>query len=62
MKGLAPMTPPASVTVARDVAYGDDPLQKIDIYTPAKAHNLPIAVRSGERQFHARRLQLAEAG
>jgi triacylglycerol lipase len=44
MKGLAPMTPPASVTVTSDVAYGDDPLQKIDIYTPAKAHNLPIAV------------------
>ena len=44
MKGLAPMTPPASVTVASDVAYGDDPLQKIDIYTPAKARNLPIAV------------------
>jgi acetyl esterase/lipase len=44
MKGLAPLTPPASVTVASDVAYGDDPLQKIDIYTPAKARNLPIAV------------------
>ncbi|HWE76768.1 MAG TPA: alpha/beta fold hydrolase [Stellaceae bacterium] len=44
MKGQAPFTPPASVTVAGDVAYGGDPLQKIDIYTPAKAHNLPIAV------------------
>src|SRR5215467_4420167 len=44
MKGLAPFTPPASVTIASDVAYGDDPLQKIDIYTPAKARNLPIAV------------------
>lgn len=44
MKGLAPLTPPGSVTVASDVAYGDDPLQKIDIYTPAKARNLPIAV------------------
>lgn len=44
MKGLAPFTPPASVTVTSDVAYGDDPLQKIDIYTPAKARALPIAV------------------
>ena len=44
MKGLAPMTPPASVTIAADVAYGDDPLQAMDIYTPAKARNLPIAV------------------
>lgn len=44
MKGLAPVTPPAAVTVASDIAYGDDPMQKIDIYTPAKARNLPIAV------------------
>ena len=44
MKGLAPFTPPASVAVASDVAYGDDPMQKIDIYTPAKARNLPVAV------------------
>src|ERR1700749_140927 len=44
MKGLAPFTPPASVIVASDIAYGDDPMQKIDIYTPAKARGLPIAV------------------
>lgn len=44
MDPLAPMTPPASVTVAKDVAYGDDPLQKIDIYSPAKARGLPIVV------------------
>jgi acetyl esterase len=44
MKDLAPRTPPASVTVTSDVTYGDDPMQKIDIYTPAKARNLPIAV------------------
>jgi len=44
MKDLAPSSPPASVAVASDVAYGDDPLQKIDIYTPAKARNLPVAV------------------
>jgi triacylglycerol lipase len=44
MKPLASFTPPASVTVAADVAYGGDAMQKIDIYTPAKARNLPIAV------------------
>jgi triacylglycerol lipase len=44
MKGLASFTPPPSVTLASNVAYGDDPMQKIDIYTPAKARNLPIAV------------------
>lgn len=44
MKGLAPFTPPPSVAVASDVAYGDDAMQKIDIYTPAKGRNLPIAV------------------
>jgi triacylglycerol lipase len=44
MKGLAPMTPPASVTVTKDVAYGEDPLQQLDIYQPARARGLPIAV------------------
>lgn len=44
MDPLAPMTPPAGVAVAKDVAYGDDPLQKIDIYSPAKARGLPIVV------------------
>ncbi|HEY3917086.1 MAG TPA: alpha/beta hydrolase [Stellaceae bacterium] len=41
---LAPTTPPASVTVAKDVAYGADPLQKLDVYSPKGARNLPIAV------------------
>lgn len=44
MKGLAPMTPPSSVTVTKDVAYGDDPLQQLDIYQPAHTGGLPIAV------------------
>ena len=50
MNPLAAMTPPASVTVAKDVAYGsDDPLQKFDIYSPAKTpaekgRGLPIVV------------------
>jgi triacylglycerol lipase len=44
MDPLAPTAPPASVSVAADVAYGDDPLQKFDIYSPAKSRGLPIAV------------------
>jgi acetyl esterase len=44
MKPLAPARPPASVTVSHDIAYGDDPLQKIDLYQPPHARGLPIAV------------------
>jgi acetyl esterase len=44
MGPLAPTTPPPSVTIAKDVAYGDDPLQKMDIYTPANARGRPIVV------------------
>ena len=44
MGPLAPMTPPASVTIAMDVAYGDDPLQKIDVFSPEKAHGRSIVV------------------
>ena len=44
MRPLAPTKPPASVAVAKDVAYGDDPLQKLDVYSPKGARNLPIAV------------------
>ena len=29
MRPLAPATPPASVTVTKDIAYGDDSLQKL---------------------------------
>jgi triacylglycerol lipase len=44
MNPLAPMTPPDSVTIAKDVAYGDDPLQRFDIYSPPKTRGLPIVV------------------
>ena len=30
--------------VARDLPYGDDPRQKMDVYAPAQAANLPILV------------------
>ena len=30
--------------VARDLPYGDDPRQKMDIYAPAQAANLPVLV------------------
>jgi len=36
--------PPASVKITKDVSYGDDPLQKIDIDQPATGRNLPIAI------------------
>lgn len=44
MDPLAPRKPPATIKVTKDIAYGDDPLQKIDIYEPAHAQVLPIAV------------------
>lgn len=43
MRPLVP-APPASVKITRDVSYGDDPLQKLDIYQPNKGRNLPIAI------------------
>ena len=30
--------------VTRDLAYGSEPRQKLDIYTPAAAHNAPTIV------------------
>ena len=30
--------------VARDLTYGDDPRQKMDVYAPAQAANLPVLV------------------
>ncbi|PZO01277.1 MAG: alpha/beta hydrolase [Alphaproteobacteria bacterium] len=30
--------------VARDITYGDDPRQKMDVYAPAQAENLPVLV------------------
>jgi acetyl esterase len=44
MDKLSPHSPPATIKVTKDVAYGDDPLQKIDVYVPAHAQALPIAI------------------
>ncbi len=43
MRPLVP-APPKSVTITKDVSYGEDPLQKLDIDRPAKGRNLPVAV------------------
>ena len=44
MKPLVSTERPAGVQVTTDLIYGDDPLQKIDIYKPAKGKNLPIVL------------------
>jgi acetyl esterase/lipase len=36
--------PLGDVTVTRDVAYGSDPRQQLDIYRPAQAANAPVIV------------------
>jgi len=43
MRPLVP-APDASVKVAKDVHYGDDALQTIDVYQPARGRDLPIAI------------------
>ena len=35
---------PGAGRVARDLPYGDDPRQKMDVYAPAQATNLPVLV------------------
>jgi acetyl esterase/lipase len=35
---------PAGTRQLRDVAYGDDPLQRYDVYAPAGAHDAPVIV------------------
>lgn len=36
--------PPAGTRVGRDIAYGSDPAQRLDLYRPAKARRAPILV------------------
>ncbi len=43
MRPLVP-APPASVKITKDVSYGDDPMQTLDIDQPAQGRNLPVAV------------------
>ncbi|MBU6249022.1 MAG: alpha/beta hydrolase, partial [Xanthomonadaceae bacterium] len=33
---------PAGTRVVRDVAYGPDALQRLDVYAPAGAHDAPV--------------------
>jgi acetyl esterase/lipase len=40
--GKRSFTPPEGISVERDVAYGSDAAQRIDVYHPAKADNAPI--------------------
>jgi triacylglycerol lipase len=41
----SPLAPPlGDVRVTRDVAYGDDPRQKLDLFRPASGDGLPIVV------------------
>src|SRR5205085_12599850 len=37
-----PAAVPDNVRVIRDVAYGTDPLQKLDVYIPPNAKNAPV--------------------
>lgn len=39
---MTPVPPPPGTRIERDVAYGKDPAQKIDIYRPAIAKGAPI--------------------
>ncbi len=43
-RGSMHVTLPAGVTVVRDVAYGNDPAQRLDVYLSGKPHNAPVIV------------------
>ncbi|MGN6314609.1 MAG: alpha/beta hydrolase [Rhodanobacteraceae bacterium] len=36
------VTLPPNVRAQRDIVYGNDPLQRLDVYTPAQAHDAPV--------------------
>lgn len=40
--GLASWPLPPGVTAVRDLAYGDDPLQRLDVYRPPEAQAAPV--------------------
>jgi len=44
MKPVVPAALPTGVRLTKDVAYGSDSLQTIDVYQPATGQNLPIAI------------------
>jgi acetyl esterase/lipase len=39
---MAPVPPPPGTRIERDIAYGSDPAQRLDLYRPAQAANAPI--------------------
>lgn len=54
-----PITVPAGARQLQDVAYGSDPLQKMDVYIPANAHDAPVVFmvhgggwRRGDKKAH----------
>jgi arylformamidase len=42
LRESGPFALPAGATVTRDIAYGDDPLQRLDVYHPAHAELAPV--------------------
>lgn len=52
-KGRQAFTPPVGVTVERDLAYGGDPAQRLDVYRPAQAEAAPLilVVHGGAWRF-----------
>lgn len=43
-RGLRDYTPASGISVERDLAYGNDPAHRLDVYRPRKADNAPIAI------------------
>jgi arylformamidase len=41
-RATGPFELPAGARVERDLAYGSDPAQRLDVYIPAKAENAPV--------------------
>ena len=42
--GKRSFTPPAGITVERDLAYGSDPAQRLDVYRGAEIKNAPVII------------------
>jgi arylformamidase len=44
LRESGPFALPAGARVTRDIAYGNDPLQRLDVYQPAKANLAPVFI------------------
>ena len=44
LREMGPFALPPGATVERDLAYGNDPLQRLDVYHPANADRAPVPV------------------